>query len=183
MTNFLTVKAAAIFSNRSPSSVRRIIYPIPEDNRHPDRHHIEPDVATAKSLRVKGENFAWKVSEEFLRRVMSEEGTKTTTESRPASKNAPDQSAAILEIFRKQLDIKDQQIAAQNDVIKGLSERVREGNILMGSLQQQLSLTDGSTRNKSEVVDADLPVQKSEKGSDAATKSSAKTHWLFRKIF
>ena len=99
MTTFLTVKAAAIFSNRSPSSVRRIIYPILEDNRHPDRHHIEPDVATAKSLRVKGENFAWKVSEELLRRVMAEEGTKSTTESRPASKNAPDQSAAILEIF------------------------------------------------------------------------------------
>ena len=92
-------------------------------------------------------------------------------------------SAAILEILRKQLDIKDQQIAAQNDVIKGLSERVREGNILMGSLQQQLSLTDGSTRNKSEVVDADLPVRKPEKGSDAATESPAKTHWLFRKIF
>ena len=183
MTTFLTVKAAAIFSNRSPSSVRRIIYPILEDNRHPDRHHIEPDVATAKSLRVTGENFAWKVSEELLRRVMSEEGTKSTTESRPASKNAPDQSTAILEIFRKQLDIKDQQIAAQNDVIKGLSERVREGNILMGSLQQQLSLTDGSTRNKSGVVDAEKPVQKPEKGSDTATKSPTTTHWLFRKIF
>ena len=183
MATFLTVKAAAIFCNRSPSSVRRIIYPILEDNRHPDRHHIEPDVATAKSLRVKGENFAWKVSEELLRRVMSEEGTKTNSESRHASKNAPDQSAAILEIFRKQLDIKDQQIAAQNDVIKGLSERVREGNILMGSLQQQLSLTDGSNRNKSGIVDADLPAQKSEKGNDAVTKSPAKTHWLFRKIF
>lgn len=183
MTTFLTVKAAAIFSNRSPSSVRRIIYPILEDNRHPDRHHIEPDVATAKSLRVKGENFAWKVSEEFLRRMMAEEGTKPTTESKPASKIVLDQSAAMLEIFRKQLDIKDQQIAAQNEVIKGLSERVREGNILMGSLQQQLSLTDGSARNKSGVVDADRSVQKPEKGSDADPKSPEKTHWLFRKIF
>ena len=161
----------------------RIIYPILEDNRHPDRRHIEPDVATAKSLRVKGENFAWKVSEELLRRVMSEEGTKTATESRPASKNAPDQSTAILEIFRKQLDIKDQQIAGLNDVIKGMSERLREGNILMGSLQQQLSLTDGTTRNKSGVVDADSQDQKPEKGSIVATKSPAKAHWLFRTIF
>lgn len=48
----LTVKAAAIFSNRSPSSVPRVIYPILEDNRHPDRHHIVPDVATAKPLRL-----------------------------------------------------------------------------------------------------------------------------------
>jgi hypothetical protein len=181
MPNFLTVKAAAIFSNRSPSSVRRIIYPILEDNRHPDRHHIEPDVATAKSLRVKGENFAWKVSEEFLRRVMAEEGTKTNTESKPVSKNAPDQSAAMLEIFRKQLDIKDQQIAAQNEVIKGLSERVREGNILMGSLQQQLALTDGSGRGKPDVVAADKHPQTSKAEPDP--RAEKKTHWLFRKIF
>ena len=183
MTTFLTVKAAATFSNRSPSSVRRIIYPILEENRHPDRHHIEPDVATAKALRVKGENFAWKVSEELLRRVMTEEGTKTNSESKPVSKNGPDQSAAILEIFRKQLDIKDQQIAAQNDVIKGLSERVREGNILMGSLQQQLSLADGSSRGKSGVVEADQPSAITKQWSEPTSETVKKTHWLFRKIF
>lgn len=183
MTTFLTVKAAAQFSNRSPSSVRRIIYPILEDNRHPDRHHIEPGVATAKSLRVKGENFAWKVSEELMSRVMAEEGTKANSESKPAAKTPPDQSAAILEIFRKQLDIKDQQIAAQNDVIKGLSERVREGNILMGSLQQQMSLTDGSNRGKSEVVDADQSSERNRQGSEPTLESDKKTHWLFRKIF
>lgn len=183
MTTFLTVKAAATFSNRSPSSVRRIIYPILEDNRHADRHHIEPDVTTAKSLRVKGESFAWKVSEELLRRVMAEEGTKTNSESKPVSKNVPDQSAAILEIFRKQLDIKDQQIAAQNDVIKGLSERVREGNILMGSLQQQLSLTDGSSRGKTGVVEADQPSTITKQRSEPTSETDKKTHWLFRKIF
>ena len=183
MTNFLTVNAAATFSNRSPSSVRRILYPILEQKKHPDRHHIEPDVATAKSLRVKGENFAWQISEELLRRVMNEEGTKSSAESRPASKNVPDQSAAIVEILRKQLDIKDQQISAQNDVIKGLSERVREGNILMGSLQQQLSLTDGSSRGKSDVVEFDSSSVKPEQGSEPSPDSERTTHWLFRKIF
>lgn len=183
MNTFLTVKAAATFSNRSPSSVRRIIYPILEDNRHPDRHHIEPDVATAKSLRVKGENFAWQVSEELLRRVMAEEGTKTNSESKPVSKNVPDQSAAILEIFRKQLDIKDQQIAAQNDVIKGLSERVREGNILMGSLQQQLAPPDQTSRTKKDVVETDAQSAKPEKGSDVTADSLKKTPWWNYKIF
>ena len=183
MTTFLTVKAAATFSNRSPSSVRRIIYPILEDNRHPDRHHIEPDVATAKSLRVKGENFAWKISEQLLRRVMDEEGPRANAESKSAVKGAPDQSTAIIEILRKQLDIKDQQIAAQNDVIKGLSERVREGNILMGSLQQQLSLTDGSSRGNSDVVESDPSSVKPEQRSEPSPESDRKTHWLFRKIF
>ena len=183
MTNFLTVNAAATFSNRSPSSVRRIIYPILEHKKHPDRHHIEPDVATAKSLRMKGENFAWKISEELLRRVMKEEGPKAHAESKSTVKGAPDQSTAIIEILRKQLDIKDQQISAQNDVIKGLSERVREGNILMGSLQQQLSLTDGSSRGKSDVVESEPSSAKPVRESDPAPDSESKTHWLFRKIF
>jgi hypothetical protein len=181
MTNFLTVKEAAQITGKSPSSIRRILYPILENNHHPDRHHIEPDVATAKSLRVKGENFAWKVSEELLRREVPEGGVKSKGESKTGGLG-DDQSAAIIEILRGQLDIKDQQISAQNDVIKGLSERVREGNILMGSLQQQLSPPDTAKRNKSDAVatDASSSNSETEKGSHAQAK---KTHWLFKKIF
>ncbi len=93
------------------------------------------------------------------------------------------QSGAIIEILRKQLDIKDQQIAVQNDVIKGLSERVREGNILMGSLQRQLSPPESAKRHKSDVVETDAPLSKTEKGSDAQQTPTKKTHWLFKKLF
>jgi len=183
MTTFLTVKEAAKLVGKSPSSIRRILYPILDDNRHPDRHHIEPDVATAKTLRVKGENFAWKISEELLRREMPEGDSKSASNSKSRTHDSDDHSDAIIEILRGQLTIKDQQIAAQNDVIKGLSERVREGNILMGSLQQQLSPPDTTNRNTSNVVDTDAPTSKSEKGSDAPHTASKKTHWLFKKIF
>ncbi len=183
MAKFLTVKEAAQLTGKSPSSVRRILYPILEDNRHPDRHHIEPDVATAKSLRVQGENFAWKISEELLRREMPEGGPKSGSESKPGAHSGNDQSAAIVEILRKQLDIKDQQIAAANDVIKGLSERVREGNILMGSLQQQLAPPDTTNRNKSNVVETEAPSSKPEKGSGGVESEITKTPWWQRKIF
>ena len=184
MANFLTVKEAAKLIGKSPSSVRRILYPILEDKKHPDRSHIEPDVETAKTLRMKGENFAWKISEELLRREIPEGGASKNSEPKSSSQNGSDQSAVIVEILRKQLDIKDQQISAQNDVIKGLSERVREGNILMGSLQQQLSPPEGSNRNKSNVVTAEQPNQTSKEGSESLTsKPSKKTHWLFHKIF
>ena len=182
MTNFLTVKEAAKIVGKSPSSIRRIIYPILEVDQHPDRHHIEPDVKTAKSLRVKGENFAWKLSEELLRREVPEGSEKSKSDTKSGT-NDDGQSAAIIDILRKQLDIKDQQIAAQNDVIKGLSERVREGNILMGSLQQQLSPPDSGNRKKSNVVETDSPSSKAEKGSDDPETSTKKTHWLFKKIF
>jgi len=182
MTKFFTVKEAAKRTGKSPSAIRRILYPILADARHPDRRHIEPDVPTAKALRVKGENFAWRVSEELLRREVPEGATKSKPETKSAA-NGGDQSAAIIEILRNQLDIKDQQIAAQNDVIKGLSERVREGNILMGSLQKQLSPPEPANWNKSDVVETDVPSSKAEKGSDAQETPSKKTHWLFKKIF
>jgi hypothetical protein len=145
MSQFLTVKEAAKVSEKSPSSIRRIIYPILEEDSHVDRRHIEPDVETAKTLRAKGDNFAWKISQELLNRVMSAETSKPKSDSK-SSAGGNDQSGTIIEILRKQLDIKDQQI-------EHLNERLREGNILMGTLQKQLALTDGN-RSKSNTVDA-----------------------------
>lgn len=188
MTNFLTVKEAAKVSEKSPSSIRRIIYPILEDDSHVDRHHIEPDVETAKTLRAKGDNFAWKISEELLQRVMSSETNKTKSDSK-SSTIGDDQSGAIIDILRKQLDIKDQQIATHIEVIKGLSERVHEGNVLMGSLQQQLALSDG-TRSKPNTVKATSPKNKSNEtvdangeGSEATAKPSRLRKLLHMKIF
>ncbi len=183
MSHFLTVNEAAKLTGKSPSSIRRILYPILKSDKHPDRQHIEPTVAVAKSLRVKGENFAWKISEELLRREIPEGAEKAKAEPKFGSVGG-DQSPVIIEMLRKELDIKNRQIETQNDLLKGLTERLREGNILMGSLQQQLALTDGSSRNKSDAVDAEsTTTEKPKPGSDVPTETPQKTHWLFRKIF
>lgn len=174
MSLFLTVKDAAKKTGKSPSSIRRLIYPILDDDQHPDRHHIEPDVATARELRLQGENFAWKISEEFLARVVPESPAKTTATNKSAE-SPRENTDAIVDILRKQLDIKDQQIAAQNEVIKGLSERVREGNILMGSLQQQLNPPKPTT----EAVVTDP----SKQGSAGPTSHGIIRRILHRKIF
>ena len=68
MSQFLTVKEAARITGKSPSSIRRVIYPIIADDKHPDRKHVEPSPAEALKLRTNGENFAWRLSEELLRR-------------------------------------------------------------------------------------------------------------------
>ena len=185
MSHFLTVNEASKLTGKSPSSIRRILYPILKSDKHPDRQHIEPTVAMEKSLRVKGENFAWKVSEELLRREIPEGEEKAKVEPKFGPVGG-DQSPVIIEMLRKELDIKNRQIETQNDLLKGLTERLREGNILMGSLQQQLALTDGSSRNKSEAVDAETTTPSSEKpkpGTDTSTETPKKTHWLFRKVF
>ena len=83
MATFLTVKEAARHTGKSPSSIRRIIYPIIHDDVHPDRAHIQPSVDESLQLRLKGENFAWRLSEELLHREMPiEVGTDKTNRSR-----------------------------------------------------------------------------------------------------
>jgi len=181
MAKFLTMKEAAELTGKSPSSIRRIIYPILNNPRHADRSHIEPSAKKATELRVKGESFAWRVSEELLSREIPAKDDKAGTTTKRNVAGPADASAAIIEVLKGELDIKNQQIAAQNEVIKGLSERVREGNVLMGSLQQRLALTDGTSRNNHGIVDAGNSSPQTQKGSD--TQPPKKPHWLFRKIF
>ena len=85
-------------------------------------------------------------------------------------------------MLRAELAIKNQQISQQAeliskqaDLVSGLSERLREGNILIGSLQQQLALPDGANRAK-EVVDAGTSAGE----SPAKKKSSGWFGGLFR---
>ena len=176
MINFLTVKEAATLTGKSPSSIRRLIYPIIEDDKHADRKHIRPTIDEVVKLRVKGDNFAWRVSEEFLRReVPIGESSHKANSSGHGSATATG-SEALVDMLRRELDIKNHQITQQSEMlskqielISGLSERLREGNILIGSLQRQLALPDGAARQHSDVVDA-TPSESSqpEKGSDVA---------------
>ena len=212
MSNFLTVIEAAKLTGKSPSSIRRILYPILKSDKHPDRQHIEPNVAMAKSMRVKGENFAWKVSEELLRREIPEGEEKAKVEPKVAPIGG-DHLHAFIEMLQKELDIKNRQIETQSELLKGFSERLREGNILIGSLQKQLALGDGSDRNRSDTVEVDsssMPTAETPKqGSNESASSTKttdvsntkskvplnkmtdtlaeppkkKTHWLFPKIF
>ena len=90
----------------------------------------------------------------------------------------------VIDMLQRELEIKNKQIETQNELLKGLSERLREGNILMGTLQQQLALTDGKPRSKADAVDAKESSNSPEEGTQLNQKSNPKkTHWLFKKIF
>jgi hypothetical protein len=177
MARFLTVKEAAQLTGKSPSSIRRVIYPIIHDDKHADREHIHPSTEDAMQLRMKGENFAWRLSEELLRREIpidtSHEQTSTNTATKPAGHGESD----LLGMLRRELDIKNQQIAQQGeliakhvDLINGLNERLREGNILIGSLQQRLTLTDGRGVHAAETTPERSPSKSAEKGSTMTSK-------------
>ncbi|TXT26492.1 MAG: hypothetical protein FD138_2847 [Planctomycetota bacterium] len=191
MPQFLTVKEAATLTGKSASSIRRVIYPIIQGKNHPDRQHIEPTEDDATKLRLKGENFAWRISEELLRREIPMEPAKPAGDERHDSQPRTAGDVELLAMLRRELDIKNQQITQQSEMlskqmelISGLSERLREGNILIGSLQKQLTLTDGSHRTESEIVDAKSPTSTSpEKGSDSTKKKAKPKKGFFLGLF
>jgi hypothetical protein len=193
MTPFLSVKEAARLTGKSPSSIRRIIYPIIHNDAHADRKHVQPTVEDVLRLRVKGENFAWRLSEELLRREVPIEAATENASPGSTARLAAHAEADLLAMLRRELDIKNEQITQQGqllgkqlELISGLSERLREGNILIGSLQQRLALTGGrvSTSSPTEPVKSKRgPSAQPEKGSTIAPKPAKAKRSFLSRIF
>jgi hypothetical protein len=178
MPSFLTVKEAAQLTGKSPSSIRRVIYPIIHDDAHPDRAHVQPTVEEVLQLRMRGENFAWRLSEELLYREVPVQATPEKGTGGATSRASGEGDSALIVMLRRELEIKNQQItqqaelfAKQMELMNGLSERLREGNVLIASLQQRLALTDGRGSITAETVKAKRgPSARPEKGSTIAPK-------------
>lgn len=153
MPTFLTVKEAATLVGKSPSSIRRIIYPILEQDDHPDRIHIQPAPDEVVQLRLKGENFAWRVSEELLHREVPPETAGSGPQPKPGGTGESGFTGELIAMLRTELGMKNEQITQQMDMNKSLHERLRESNILIGSLQRQLSLPAGKPPEDATFVD------------------------------
>lgn len=190
MEPFLSVMEASRLTGKSPSSIRRVIYPIIHDDKHPDREQIQPSVEEVMQLRVKGENFAWRLSEDLLRRKMpAENATERTVHA--SVKLSGHAEHDLLAMLQGELQIKNQQIVQQSELISkqmelisGLSERLREGNVLIGSLQQHLALPEGRGNQpinaKTKRTSATTT---SEKGSAAAAKTPKAKKGFLNRIF
>ncbi|MFL5330491.1 MAG: hypothetical protein ACJ8C4_16430 [Gemmataceae bacterium] len=182
MPTFVTVREAAERTGKSPSSIRRIIYPIIQNEGHADRKHIQPSVEEALQLRMKGETFAWRVSEELLRREVPETVNTERGTGKPAGAHANEELLAMLrgelEIKNRQINQQSELISKQMELISGLSERLREGNILLGGLQQKLALTDGRDPKPVEPTKVKTVTPKTAKGT--TTSAKAKKSFLSR---
>lgn len=131
-TPFITISEATEKTGRSASTIRRLIRTITETANHPDRSAVEPDAKQVAILKKKGENFTWKIREDVL--LKNFEGAL-----KEEKKLAATPTGDILDILQKELELKNQQIEKQWEVIHALNDRLREGNILMGSLQKRLA--------------------------------------------
>jgi hypothetical protein len=192
VSQFLTVKEAAALTGKSPSSIRRIIYPIIQDHAHPDRGLVQPSVEEATRLRLKAENFAWRLSEDLLKREIPQGSEPTKGSASPAAATGSGEDGALLAMLRRELDIKNQQITQQSDLISkqmelisGLSERLREGNILLGTLQQRLTLPEAKTVDVEQTITSARPTAPAQqKGSKSPPKQTTKPKkGIFSRLF
>ncbi len=162
-TPFLTISEAAEKTGRSLSTIRRLIKGIAENDTHADRSAIHPSPKEVAAFKKKDENFAWKIREDVLLRECKgalKEAKKETAEAR----------SDILGILQNELSLKNQQIEKQWEVIHALNDRLREGNMLMGSLQKRLALPEPHELQDA-VVTASVPSSK-EPAAKVSTKDS-----------
>ncbi len=164
-TPFLTISEAAEKTGRSLSTIRRLIKGIADDDAHADRSAITPSPKEVVAFKKKDENFAWKIREDVLLREFKgalKEAKKETAEAK----------SDILGILQNELNLKNQQIEKQWEVIHALNDRLREGNILMGSLQKRLALPE--PQESQDVVDATPVAASKESAAKASAKPSTK---------
>ncbi len=170
-TSMLTIAEAAEKTGRSGSTIRRIIHTITEASSHPDRTGIVPTVKQVEAFKKKGENFTWKIREDLL--------MKHTERALKEAKKPSTGREEIVYMLQRELTLKNQQIEKQFEVIQSLNERIREGNILMGSLQQHLALPQAAAAKTPAAAAAAAPSSaKPSATASAKRKHKGFFHWL-----
>jgi hypothetical protein len=159
-TPYLTLAEASAKTGRSLSTVRRLIHSISKDQHHPERDAVIPSHEEAEALKKKGENFTWRIRQDIVDREFGSAPSKK-------EKVQSELSVDVLAMLQKELDMKNQQIEKQWEVIGSLNERLREGNILMASLQKRLALPEPASMETSTVE-----ASKVESSAEPSKKSS-----------
>jgi hypothetical protein len=162
-TPFLTIAEAGKKTGRSASTIRRLIHSLTENDKHAERDAVQPSPSEVNAFKKKGDSFTWRIREDV---VMREFGSAPSGEK----KSHQESDTPILDILQKELHLKNQQIEKQLDVIQSLNERLREGNILMGSLQQRLSLGE-PVSSSSSVVEAAMDQRAAEVAKKTVKKA------------
>ncbi len=177
-TPLLTIADAVEKTGRSPSTIRRLIRTITDTEAHPDRAGVTPTTDEVEALKKQGENFTWKIREEVLLKHLKG-APKDEKKSAPLSADGKED---ILQILHRELEIKNQQIEKQWEVIHALNDRLREGNILMGSLQKRLTLpsADASAQDAVEAAPVTVSAEASQKGSSSGSAKKPSKKGLMR---
>ncbi len=145
MSDFLSIREAVELAGVSVTTLRRFVRAIVADDQHADRGLLLPTVADVRRMKAAGEQFTWTISRELLQREFGDRTPRAKSDHAPEFGPLGEVVSVLrdqLQSTSEQLKVKDSQIASQVDIIQSLNERLREGNILIGSLQRQLALPE-----------------------------------------
>lgn len=137
---YLTISEAEKFTGKSRSTLRRFIDGIVKAENSADRPLLKPTAEEAVALREQNQPFAWKVSEELLRRqFLKPEETPAAAEKGTGDAPMGD-SSRLVTVLEKSINILERELAEKNGQIAAMNERLRESNILLKDLQQRVAL-------------------------------------------
>lgn len=145
----LTIREAADSTGHSTHKIRRLIKAIADQPNDVDRHHVEPNPADVERLNAEGVQFTWRISEELVRRRLGDTPSPATPDNHASTAG---DSGNVLDLLQRamtakeqaesrlfdQLKTKDEQISGLQQTVASLNERLRESNLLMANIQQQL---------------------------------------------
>lgn len=142
MARGLTISEARKFTGKSESTIKRLVREIVADPAHSDRDLIDPSQEEVDRCNSVGERYVWTISEDLLLRRYPD------TEKQPVKiveSSTELHEDTVVGILREQLHSKDdrlrvleQQLDRKDSQIADLSERQRETNILMKTMQERL---------------------------------------------
>jgi hypothetical protein len=178
---FLTISEAEKFTGRSRSTLRRFIDGIVKVENAPDRHLVLPTPEEASALKKQNQPFAWKISEELLRRQFLKPDPVEANEKEKGSGDVPaSDSSRLVTVLEKSIAILERELAEKNSQIAAMNDRLRESNILMKDLQTRLALPPAKPATSPTVEGADVkPTKGPGSQKRGATPKKRPFSWLF----
>ena len=174
---FLTISEAEKFTGKSRSTLRRFIDTIVKTEDAPDRPLLLPTPDEVLALRGQSQPFAWKISEELLRRQFLKPESTESSNGEQGSEGTPKSDASrLVAVLEKSVAILERELNEKNSQIAAMNERLRESNILMKDIQLHLALPSGKEASSQA---ADLPQSEAGKNGEKMPRNRKPFRWLF----
>lgn len=150
MSTYLSIKEAADKAGKAEITIRRYVQSIVKDlPKSDERQMIQPTIDEVKELKKKKKPFSWQISEELIVQKFAEEAKAARAKKQDSiSSDVLNTLQTELGSKQDQLQMKDKQIEALTEIVQSLNERMREGNVLMASLQKHLALPEAGADKK-----------------------------------
>ena len=177
---FLTISEAEKFTGKSRSTLRRYIDGIVKAENAPDRHLLRPTREEVIALRDQTQPFAWKISEELLRRQFLKPDPSAAEGKQGTGALPGSDSARLVTVLEKSIAILERELTEKNTQIAAMNERMRESNILMKDLQQRLTLPPGKSAESQTVDDArHEPIVQPNRPGESPAPEKRRFRWFF----